>query len=177
MLSWEKTHVSFTCKRQEAQQPANSLVPHHFQLQRPDCHKTQCCHETEKRIRSLTVVLTWVSGRTWWTGEDLLRWPARRDYYGGQHCWLLTRPITVLGLRLRPLGEWGDSGRIAHWSFKALSGFVFNLLRTTKKVNMNYDLPEDTDEIFLRRVIHGTVLAAFFIWLQDNEDHQSICTL
>ena len=42
-------------------------------------------------------------------------------------------------------------------------GLVFNLLRTTKKVNMKYDLPEDTDEIFLRRVIHGTVLAAFFI--------------
>ena len=147
-----------------------------FQLQRPDCHKTQCCHETEKRIRSLTVVLTWVSGRTWWTGlapltskARLLRRSTRR--------WLLTRPITVLGLRLRPLGEWGDSGRIAHWSFKELSGFVFNLLRTTKKLNISYDLPEDTDEIFLRRVIHGTVLAAFFIWLQDNEDHQSICTL
>ena len=30
-------------------------------------------------------------------------------------------------------------------SFKELSGFVFNLLRTTKKIYMNYDLLEDTD--------------------------------
>ena len=53
-------------KRPNNQQTPLFLIM--FQLQRPDCHKTQCCHETEKGIRSLTVVLTWVSGRTWWTG-------------------------------------------------------------------------------------------------------------
>ena len=53
-------------------------------------------------------------------------------------------------------------------------GFVFNLLRTTKKVYMNYDLAEDTDEIFLRWAIHGTFIASFFIWLQDIEEYMYI---